>query len=156
MWPKSPELAADDAGRSAVAGRDGSAFYVAHNMRTSVTTFLLALVFLSGCRSSSVVDKTWPARQNQIASACSVVIPLPQATPFDADPAARTAFLSAYQDGYRSGLTQLNILFGRPREGFVTYSVARTQGWDAGENAGFAYALRGSVLGGTNSVQESK
>jgi hypothetical protein len=125
-------------------------------MRTAVTTFLLALVFLSGCRSSSVVDKAWTARQDNIAYAYSAVIPLPETTPFDSDSAARTAFLSAYQDGYRSGLTQLNILFGRPREGFVTYSVARTQGWDAGEKAGFAYALRGSILSSTNAVQESK
>ena len=97
-------------------------------MRILATAFALVLILLTGCRSSVVEDKIWTARQDGIAYAYSAVIPLPETTPFDSDPTARTAFLSAYQDGYRSGLTQFNINFGRPHDGFATYRVARTQG----------------------------
>jgi len=121
------------------------------------TAIFLALVLLSGCKPRHVEDTKWRVEQDRIAYAYSAVIPLPETTLFDTDPRARTAYLSAYQDGYRSGLTELNMEFGRPREGFSSYSYvsARTQGWKAGSLAGFNISMQG-IPGSTNSLPQGK
>jgi ribosomal protein L19 len=69
----------------------------------------------------------------------SAIVPLPSTTPFDHDLAQRTAYLSAYQDGYRTGLTHHNIIFGRPQEGFGEHEMARREGWAAGAETGFGH-----------------
>lgn len=97
-----------------------------------VCLFMLALC---GCQSNRAAQTV---RSESVIPNFSAMVPLPDETPFDADPKARTAYLSAYQDGYRSGLTQLNIIFGKPPGGFATYSNARMQGWDAGMEKSFS------------------
>src|SRR5262249_6093235 len=79
-----------------------------------------------------VEDTRWRANEDWHRAATSNIVPLPDTTPFDGDFKARTAYLSAYQDGYRSGLTSFNICYGRPAEGYSSYNAERAQGWNEG------------------------
>ena len=105
-------------------------------MRIVSCILLSTAALVSGCTSYQTEDTRYRAEEQWRASVTSNVVPLPDATPFDSDKPAREAYLSAYQDGYRSGLTSLNVCYGRPASGYTSYSTERTQGWAAGAHAG--------------------
>ena len=68
----------------------------------------------------------------QVTTAWKTDVPLPSTTPFDASPDSRTTYLEAYRDGYRSGLTSLNVEFRLP----ASSDTARWRGWQDGAAAG--------------------
>lgn len=96
---------------------------------------------LVGCKTTVQVDEESNRTLRAFDFACRSVVPLPEDTPYDTNKVARTAYLSAYQDGYRSGLTSCNICFGHPTNGFdsFSYSTARAQGYEDGTKAGFHF-----------------
>ncbi len=120
---------------------------------------LLVPVLLAGCASYGPCGPglwvPWIAWQDRadakradarIEAALHAEVPMPSATPFDADPAARGAYLEAYRDGYRSGLLAFRsghdggrYLYPRPD---VTHHATRVAGWEAGDQAGLAAAPR--------------
>jgi hypothetical protein len=98
-----------------------------------------AAVTLTACRSTQQSSAYDPAEQ--LAAARIADVPLPAATPFDAMPDARAAYLDSYRDGYRSGLVSFNVLIGQPNAS-ASYYAARTNGWHAGASAGFSAHLQ--------------
>ena len=97
-----------------------------------------AAVTLTACRSTKPTSAYDPGAQ--LAAARVADVPLPTATPFDATPDARAAYLESYRDGYRSGLVSFNVLFGQPAES-ASFYAARTNGWRTGASAGFSAHL---------------
>jgi hypothetical protein len=93
---------------------------------------LSALLF-AGCKAQPQASINI---SEELAAARVAEVPLPTATPFDSSPTERAAYLEAYRDGYRSGLVSLNVLINEPAAGNTFYS-ARTNGYFAGERAGF-------------------
>ncbi len=89
------------------------------------------LLFLSACQSEPPANVYAPS--DDLAAARSAPVPIPATTPFDATPQLRAEYLAAYQDGYRSGLTGMNIQFRKPPDGA---SDARITGWRDGAAAG--------------------
>ena len=108
-------------------------------MRYFITLLsIAAVVTLTACSSTKQTGAHDPVEQ--LAAARIAEVPLPVATPFDATPDARAAYLESYRDGYRSGLVSFNVLFGYPAEG-ASYYAARTNGWHTGGAAGFSAHL---------------
>jgi hypothetical protein len=90
------------------------------------------LVFLPACQSDRPAN-VYAAPVDGLAVARSAQVPTPATTPFDATPQQRTEYVNAYQDGYRSGLTGMSILFRKPSD---TVQTARVRGWRDGADAG--------------------
>lgn len=91
----------------------------------------LTLFAVSACRSDNTARAYPPA--DALADARTAEVPTPVTTPFDATPKLRSEYLEAYQDGYRSGLTGMNIIFRKPPAGA---SAALRKGWQDGGDAG--------------------
>jgi hypothetical protein len=92
---------------------------------------LSMLVSLTACQSDKSADVYPPV--DGLAVARTAPVPTPVTTPFDASPQLRAEYLEAYQDGYRSGLMGMNIIFRKPPKGA---STACTRGWQDGGDAG--------------------
>jgi hypothetical protein len=92
---------------------------------------LSLLVSLSACQADKPANVYAPV--DGLAVARSAPVPVPATTPFDGNPQLRTEYLDAYRDGYRSGMTGMNILFRKPPEGVPN---PRTKGWRDGADAG--------------------
>jgi len=101
-------------------------------VRCFIAIFSFAMLLsLPACQSGKPRNVYAPA--NELAVARSAQVPTPATTPFDANPQLKTEYLDAYHDGYRSGLTGMNILFRKPPEGVPN---PRTKGWRDGVDAG--------------------
>jgi len=74
----------------------------------------------------------------QVTTAWNADVPMPSTTPFDSSPDSRAAYLEAYRDGYRSGLTSLNVEFRVP----PASDTVRWRGWQDGASAGSKAASR--------------
>jgi hypothetical protein len=93
--------------------------------------FSSLLAFLAACQSDHSANVPPPA--DVLADARNAPVPMPVTTPFDATPRLRDEYLEAYRDGYRSGLTGMNIIFRKPPAGGPP---ARSAGWRDGGDAG--------------------
>ncbi len=109
-------------------------------MRINVGRWIIlyGCVFLLGCTTpqSQSVDP-----EEELRAVNAAKVPLPLTTPFDSESSRRSTYLKAYEDGCRSGLVLLNVLFNHPKETSDDH-VAAAQGWDDGAKAGFGAKLR--------------
>jgi hypothetical protein len=102
-------------------------------VRCFIALLSLSLLFsLSACQSDQPTN-VYPTPVNALGDARDAPVALPATTPFDATPKLRAEYLEAYPDGYRSGLTGMNILFRKPSE---TTQTVRAKGWRDGADAG--------------------
>jgi hypothetical protein len=79
-------------------------------MNASLLAFMCISVLGSGCvsRHSLPPDDTYEQRRIKVAD---IEVPLPTLTPYDSDQDARKVYLSAYHDGYKTGLTGFTIRY---------------------------------------------
>jgi len=101
-------------------------------VRGSITAFCFSLlVFLTACQSDQPASP-YPSTEG-LAAAREAQVQTPASTPYDDSPQQRQVYLEAYADGYRSGLTGMNILFRKPND---AASTVRIRGWRDGADAG--------------------
>ncbi len=102
--------------------------------RMNTTTFIAAMAvaaLLCGCAAPR---KDLSANyQQQLALHRSDLVPLPASTPFDTDPEARAMYLTWFQKGYRSGLTEYLVTCCFPPG---PYPKAQQKGWSDGQLQG--------------------
>jgi hypothetical protein len=96
-----------------------------------VIAAFLTLVLLPACQSDRPANIYTPG--NSLTVARDATVPVPATTPFDGTPQLRAEYVAGYQDGYRSGLTGMNILFRKPSD---TGQTPRARGWREGADAG--------------------
>ena len=107
-------------------------------MRQIVPVILAGVALaLTGCASNRSAPDGFSFEEyhRRLAATASVEVPLPETTPYDADVEARRAYLDYYRDGYRSGLTGIEITCCLEE---CPQRRARVAGWYAGQSAGRA------------------
>lgn len=97
-------------------------------------TFVLFALAATGCATKELKEESSHERHMQALKRYrNYPVPLPAATPFDSEPAARKTYLNAYRNGYRNGLTGIMIdcflPLGQP-------NPAQQRGWSDGQLAG--------------------
>src|SRR5690606_11320817 len=106
-------------------------------MKASLFILTSASLLVAGCLSrhsqSHPADEVYEQRRISMAD---VDVPLPTVTPYDSDQDARKIYLSAYHDGYKTGLTGVTIRYLFPQQPHRDALVAGCyDGQAAGRNA---------------------
>jgi hypothetical protein len=86
-------------------------------MKASLVILACAPVLIAGCLSrhsqSHPPGEVYEQRRTSVAE---IDVPLPTVTPYDSDQDARKIYLSAYYDGYKTGLTGITIRYLFPQQ----------------------------------------
>jgi hypothetical protein len=95
-----------------------------------------ASLTLAACKSTTLTSGMEP--EKRLAAARVAYVPLPSTTPFDTALEARSTYLEAYRDGYRSALFMITFTDLSPQPtNSASIAAARKQGWHDGVLAGF-------------------